>query len=469
MNRRAFVGIVFLHILLMSGLCKAADPPNVVFIYIDDLGYSDVGFLGAQHYRTPAIDALANQGMIFTNAYASAPNCAPSRACLLSGQYTPRHGIYTVGNPDRGKSRLRKLIPVKNNTVLRKGVTTLGEMFQDAGYTTGYFGKWHLGIPGSTGPMEQGFDTNIGGNHSGTPLGGHFSPYNNPQLPDPGTREYLTDRLTDEAIQFIRTHHKKPFLVLLSHYAVHTPIQAKPELTRTYETSARDHKYNAKYAAMIQSVDQSVAAIMKEISDLSLDRNTLVVFYSDNGGHGKITRCDPLRGGKGMAYEGGIRVPLAIRWAGQIEKGTTCNVPVIGVDFYETFRVMLNAAAPIDQPLDGVDIMPLLKGEVTTLDRPLYWHFPAYLQGENYSGAPDPHFRARPFGIIRDGDWKLIESFEDHQLELYNLSSDIAETNNLAGQKPELAHRLLGQLQKWRAGIDAPVPTEANPQYRPQN
>ena len=445
-----------------------ADTPNVVLIYIDDLGYSDVGFMGAPHYQTPKIDQLAASGMTFTNAYAAAPNCAPSRACLMSGQYSPRHGIYTVGSSQRGKSELRRLVPEKNRTTLPASVTTLGELFQSADYQTAYMGKWHLGSPGKDGPCEQGFDINIGGNKTGTPKGGHHAPYKNPQLPDPQGPEYLTDRLTDEAIQFVKQNKDDAFFLFLSHYAVHTPVQAKPAITKKYQRNAKRLGINAKYAAMIESVDESVGRIVQTLSELSLTDDTMVIFYSDNGGHGKITDSAPLRGGKGMMYEGGIRVPLAISWPGHIAANSTCDVPIHGVDFFETFRELLDADAPKNQPLDGVDILPLMTGQVASLDRALYWHFPAYLEGKNYPGAPDPFFRARPFSIIREGNWKLVETFEDQQVQLFDLANDLGETQDVSQNYPEITQRLADQLKAWRADVNAPVPTLQNPGFKSQ-
>ena len=456
----------------------ASAKPNVVFFYIDDLGFSDVGFMGAEHYKTPNIDALADRGMIFTSAYAAAPNCAPSRACLMSGQYGPRHGIYTVGNPDRGQSKDRRLIPIANETTLPAETVTIGELFQKAKYRTGYFGKWHLGEPGETGPQEQGFHVNVGGNHTGHPKAGYFAPYKNPQLPDPQSiekgkgndkqdtsqnREYLTERLTKEAVQFINDNHKDPFLLFFAHYAVHTPIQVRPAAEASYKDAAQLHGFQAKYAAMVESVDDSVGQVIKRLKELQLDDNTVIVFCSDNGGMGKVTSCAPLRGSKGMCYEGGIRVPLSITWPGQIAAKSKCDVPVHGVDFFATFRQMLQVESATDQPMDGVDIMPLLSGKVATLDRPaLFWHFPAYLQGKNYTGANDNLFRARPFSAIRSGEWKLIQFFEDQRIELYNLNEDLGETNNTAEKETAIRDRLLKQLKDWQREIEAPIPTEKN-------
>ncbi len=247
---------------------------------------------------------------------------------------------------------------------------------------------------------------------------------------------------------------------------MHTPIQAKPSLVNKYRGAAQVEGFDAQYAAMVESVDQSVDRIVQTLAELSLQENTLVIFYSDNGGHARITRAEPLRGGKGMAYEGGIRVPLCVCWPQQIAAGSQCDVPVHGVDFFETFRVLLGADPPAQQPLDGVDLLPLWQGRVNQIDRSLFWHFPAYLEGKDYPGAPDPHFRARPFGIIRSGTWKLIETFEDRSFQLYDLSTDIAEANNLANQDPQRVQKMSAELTQWRARVGAPVPTTLNPEFR---
>ncbi|MFQ5735023.1 MAG: sulfatase, partial [Planctomycetaceae bacterium] len=277
--------------------------PNVVFFLIDDLGWKDAGFMGSRFYDTPNVDRMARQGMVFTDAYSNGPNCAPTRACLMSGQYSPRHGIYTVGRSARGSAPFRKLIPTPNRTVLADKVVTLAESLKGAGYVTAHMGKWHLGADAKT----QGFDVNIGGNRSGSPRGGYFSPYRNPQLPDGPKGEYLTDRLTDEALKFLDANREKPFFLYLAHYAVHTPIQAKPDLTAKYRKRKADKYHNnAKYAAMIDSVDQSVGRVLKKLDDLKLADDTIVIYTSDNGGHGPVTSMHPLRGSKGMLYEGGV-------------------------------------------------------------------------------------------------------------------------------------------------------------------
>jgi len=225
--------------------------PNIVFIFIDDMGWRDVGFMGSQYYETPNIDKLAGQGMVFTNAYSNGPNCAPARACLLSGQYSPRHGVYTVGSSSRGKSKLRKLIPIENTTVLDSNIVTIAEAVKPAGYISASIGKWHLGNDPELGPVGQGFDVNVGGYSAGHPVKGYFVPYNNPELPDGPEGEYLTDRLTDEALNFIVTNKNRQFFLYLPHYAVHTPLQAKEELIEKYkEKLGSNGQNNAKYAAM---------------------------------------------------------------------------------------------------------------------------------------------------------------------------------------------------------------------------
>ncbi|MHC4866603.1 MAG: sulfatase-like hydrolase/transferase [Planctomycetota bacterium] len=438
--------------------------PNFVFMLIDDMGWKDVGFMGSTYYETPNIDALAGQGMVFTSAYTNAPNCAPTRACLLSGQYSPRHGVYTVGSSERGKSHLRKLVPIQNKTVLDSKAVTIAEALKGAGYVSASIGKWHLGKGADHGPDAQGFDLNVAGNRSGKPRR-YFSPYHFANLADGPEGEYLTDRLTNEAISFIEANKDKPFFLYLSHYAVHTPIKAKKELIAKYEQKPPSNgQANPAYAAMIESVDQGVGRIMHKLDELGLADNTVVFFFSDNGGVVGITSMEPLRGGKGMLYEGGVRVPLIVRRPGTIEAGTKCDVPVIGVDFYPTILEMAGAAKPKGHILDGESIVPLLRGDGNLKRKAVFWHFPAYLQG-NY-GWKDT-WRTTPAGAVRQGDYKLIEYFEDGLLELYNLKSDIGEQDNLAAKMPAKAKQLHRMLKDWRKSLNAPVPTELDPKYNP--
>lgn len=447
----------------LGTVAPAAERPNVVFFLIDDLGWTDVSFMGSKYYETPHVDRLASQGMVFRSAYANAPNCAPSRACLMSGQYTPRHGIYTVGDSKRGNAQFRKLEPTKNTTTLADRFVTIGEALQASGYTTATMGKWHLGKD----PTSQGFDVNIAGREWGSPSGGGYhSPYRYPNLVTEKPGEYLTDRLGQEACQFIETNKDKPFFLYLTHYAVHTPIQAKKSLAAKYKAKAPvgGHK-NASYAAMIESMDDSIGAVLGKLDSLKLTEKTIVIFFSDNGGHGGVTSNAPLRGSKGMLYEGGIREPLVIKWPGVTSSGSTSDEPVIGVDLYPTLLEATGAAKPKDYLLDGKSLVPLLKESTASLNRPaLFWHFPCYLQGYTPRHGP---FRTTPASAIRMGDWKLIEFFEDNTLELYHLKKDLGEQNNLATKMPEKTRELHQALRTWRKEVKAPVPTEKNPRYDP--
>ncbi|UCD52840.1 MAG: sulfatase [Phycisphaerales bacterium] len=424
--------------------------PNFVFILIDDLGWTDLGFMGSKYYETPRIDALASEGVVFKQAYSNAPNCAPTRACLMSGQYTPRHGVYTVGTPERGRAERRKLIPTPNTTELGTEHVTIAEALNPAGYTCACIGKWHLGGKAPYRPQDRGFDVVYDRSRRG-----HYA--------EDG--QYLTDRLTDESVKFIKTCRDKPFFLYLSHHAVHTPIQAKAELTAKYErkTPVGGHD-NPKYAAMIESVDQSVGRVLVTLEELGLAQNTAVFFFSDNGGYANATSIEPLRGSKGMLYEGGIRVPTMVRWPGVTRAGRACDVPIIGTDFYPTILEMAGAPKPKGYTLDGESLVPLLAERAGLKRDAIFWHFPAYLEPYNDRQWP---WRITPAGAIRQGDWKLIEFFEDGHLELYNLRNDISETNNLADKEPERAKTLHAKLVEWRQRVHAPVPQRLNPQFDP--
>ncbi|MHC4942106.1 MAG: sulfatase [Planctomycetota bacterium] len=463
-----------LGLLSLAGCATPAGPgrvtrskrqPNIVFILIDDLGWKDAGFMGSEYYETPNIDGLAKKGVVFTDAYANAPNCAPTRASLLTGQYTPRHGIYTVGSSERGPSHLRKLIPIPNKTVLDPDTTTLAEALRAGGYVCGHIGKWHLGKDPFFGPIAQGFDKNIGGGSQGTPPAGYLAPFDLPNLEKAPQREYLTDRLTDEALGFMAANRDCPFFLYLSHYAVHTPIRAKAELKKKYEnkkgTAAHNH---AAYAAMIENVDQSVGRVLAELSALGLSEHTAVFFFSDNGGHLGFTSMAPLRGGKGMLYEGGIREPLIISWTGTIAGGRNVSEPVIGTDFYPTILEMAGLPRPEGHVLDGRSLMPILQGDGSLDREAIYWHFPAYL--ERSKGVKGP-WRTTPAGAVRKGAYKLIEFFEDGRLELYDLEEDRGETRDLSGTLPDKTRELHRLLEAWRADLGAPVPGEKNPDYDP--
>ena len=446
-----------------------AERPNIVFILADDLGCKDLGCYGTDYYRTPNLDRLASQGMAFFDAYANGANCAPTRAALMSGQYAPRTGVYTVNNSDRGPAARRRVIPTRNNTTLSPDVVTLAEVLRDAGYATGHVGKWHLGEGEQSGPQGQGFDVNVAGWHRGHPRS-YFSPYQNPELSDGPEGEYLTDRLTTEAIAFMEQDRDAPFFLYLPYYTVHTPIQPHPEwLSRIEQRQPGELHTNARYGAMVDAMDFQIGRVLGALDRLGIADNTLVVFMSDNGGKSPETDMAPWRGSKGMFYEGGIRVPLIVRWPGMVSPGSTCNQPVITLDFYPTLAAIVGAMLPADQPIDGQDLSALLADGGAELGREaLYWHFPAYLNG--YRGmvgeGPADGWRATPCSVIRAGDWKLIEYLEDGRLELFNLADDPGEQKNLAQENTGKAQDLLEMLGDWRDSVQAPIPTEPNPAYR---
>lgn len=454
---------------------KEAKRPNVVFIIADDLGYTDVNpFDPREHpyYETPHINRLAKQGVRFTSAYANSSNCAPSRAALFSGQYYPRQPVYTVGSGAQGKKKHRKVIPPKNQKILPEEKVTLAEALKQGGYSTGFIGKWHIGKPGSTGPIEQGFDLNIGGYEAGSPnsFGGYFNGEKNPKIDndDIGENEYLTDYLSRKAVEYIRNHaDDEPFYLQFSHYSPHNPYEAPESRTRKYRKKEPVNGHNnPSFAAMIESVDRSTGCIMKTLKEEGIANNTILIFYSDNGGPGgyaevgletkrwDITNNHPLKGGKGMFYEGGIRVPLIIRWPGKAPAGTSTSQPVIGTDFYPTLLDAVGIEPPEEYTLDGRSFLPVLKDPATQLDvRPLYWHFPGYL-----SAWEPGTWRTRPVSVIRYGPWKLMKFYGNNELKLYNLKKDIGETNNLAKQEPGVRKRLHQRLNRWLEKMDAPIP-----------
>jgi arylsulfatase A-like enzyme len=451
---------------LLDGELAAADKPNILFIFLDDFGWRDTGYMGSDFYETPHLDQLASQGMIFTDAYSCAANCAPARACLLSGQYTPRHKIFNVGTRPRGNAKYRRLLHVPGTNTLDRNIRTWAHQLQQAGYTTATMGKWHL----SKDPIPYGFDVNIGGTHSGGPPRGYYPPHGNvPGLQNAPQGEYVTDRLSNEAVKFIRQHKDKPWVLYLTHFAVHTPLNAKKELIPKYQTkpTGKLHSHVAM-ATMIQAVDDGVGRIQTTLEELNLVKNTVIIFFSDNGGYGPATDMHPLKGYKGTYYEGGIRVPFFVKWPGVVKPGTKSSEPIIGVDLYPTICEIAGATLPTGQPVDGVSLVPLLTGEKKTLgNRALFWHFPAYLQ--SYSGVwneqRDPLFRTRPCSIIRVGDWKLHQYFEDGGLELYNLHKDIGETTDLSQQYPQRVQELRARLESWRMRVKAPLPTALNPAF----
>ena len=456
----ALLTVFFIVTGCRSNINQDKEKPNILLINIDDMGWRDVGFMGSRYYETPNLDALAANGMILTNAYASAANCAPSRACMMSGQWTPRHGIYTVSNSDRGKSKDRKLIPTQNNTILPDSQYILTEALKDAGYVTCHAGKWHL----NDNPTTQGFDVNIGGCHAGNP-GSYYPPYKNVPLTPPSDNYYLTNLVMDKVLDFLSSVDEKPFFMYYSPYAVHTPIHPVKKLLGKYKTKAEwNGQNNSGYATMVENLDIQIGRMISNLEESGKLDNTFIIFISDNGGPYEITKQWPLRAGKGSYYEGGIREPMFAYWKGKIEAGTKSDVPVTNIDFYPTIIDVANIDKPEGKVLDGKSILPVLVGNGTLNERPLFWHFPIYLQNGNKE-TQDPLFRTRPGSVVRLGDWKLIQYFENNELELYNLKEDISEKNNLADENQEKTRELLGILEKWRENTNAPVPNELNPEY----
>ncbi len=445
---------------------ERSGPPNIVLIVADDLGLIDTQTYGSRYYETPNLTRLAREGMRFTSAYAN-PNCAPTRAALLTGRYSPRTGIYTVGSGARGLEQYRKMIPVENETNLKTSETTFAEALKGAGYVTVHMGKWHMGT-GEFAPTEQGFDINVGGNESGSPRGGYFSPFENPQLLDGPEGEHLTDRLSAEAVRFIADNHDKPFLLYLAYYSVHSPIQAKEELVAKYRRKpAYGGQANPEYAAMVETLDTGIGKVLDMIDQLDLANQTVVIFYSDNGGVGgysregievnlEVTDNAPLRGGKGMLYEGGVRVPLIVRYPPQIPQGLQSDAPIACVDFFPTILEIAGLDPHAGETIDGTSFYQLVRlaARVPEPRPPVYWHFPGYLQGNQDVGA----WRTTPAGAIRVGNHKLIEFFETGEVELYNLQQDLGEQNNLATLQPERAQELHAMLKQWRQDTGAPMP-----------
>lgn len=463
MNTKINVYLTLIFIVLTVLSCTNRDEaqkPNIIIINVDDMGWMDVGFMGTEFYQTPNIDDLAQQGMVFTNGYATAANCAPSRACLMTGKWTPRHGIYTVGSSERGKAEYRKLIPVKNTVTLAKEHPVIPGILKEKGYTTCHAGKWHL----SDDPTEYGFDVNIGGGHNGHPRS-YYPPYGNVSL-ESGEDYYLTDLIMQKTLDFVDSC-QQPFFLYYAPYAVHTPIHPVDSLLDRYKNKQPwNGQDNAEYATMIDNLDRNIGLLISALSRKKFMENTIIVFTSDNGGLYGITKQLPLRAGKGSYYEGGIREPFVVVWKDKINSNQRSDVPVTNLDLFPT---LLEAAGVNirEYEFDGNSLWPVLKEEETTMERPLYWHFPIYLQAYNPSDNQnrDSLFRTRPGSVIRYGDWKLHQYFEDDGLELYNLKNDISETKNLVDENPEKAQELLQMLKAWREQTKAPVPTALNPEY----
>ena len=437
----------------------AAAKPNFVFILVDDLGWADVGCFGSKFYETPNIDRLAAQGMRFTDAYAACPVCSPTRASIMTGKYPARLHLtdWIAGEGDSPQHQLkipewRKFLPLEEVTV--------AEALRPAGYVSASIGKWHLGGPEYY-PQHQGFDVNVAGSDAGHPAS-YFWPYEGKSNTVPGLKEggregeYLTDRLTDEAEKFLEQSRDKPFFLYFAHYAVHTPLMAKPELLAKYQAKTPvDAQKNAVYATMVEGVDLSVGRILRKLEALGLSERTVVVFMSDNGGlWPHSTSNAPLRAGKCFPYEGGAREALIVKWPGVTKPGATCKTPVCSIDFFPTLLEIAGAKPPV--AVDGLSLVPLLR-QTGSLVRPaLFWHYPHYWSGN----------LVRPAGMVRAGDWKLIEFYEDMRVELYNLKDDLGEARDLAKDKPEKADELRRLLHAWRKDVDAQMPSP-NPNYKP--
>jgi arylsulfatase A-like enzyme len=449
--------------------------PNVVFFLVDDLGWRDLGCFGSTFYDTPNVDRLAATGMRFTQAYAACPVCSPTRASIITGKYPQRTGITDYIAPNRSNqpekwSRRTSLLPAPYSDRLALSEFTLAEALKKGGYSTFFAGKWHLGPQGFY-PENQGFDVNKGGLEWGSPSGGnhYFSPYGNPKLPDGPRGEHLPARLAAETAAFIAAHRDRPFLAYLSFYSVHVPLMARDDLQEKYEAKAKTVKSagpewgherkqrvrlvqnHAVYAAMVEAMDQAVGTVLKKLDELGLADRTIVIFMSDNGGlatsEGHPTCNLPLRAGKGWLYEGGIREPMIIRAPGVTAAGSTCDTPVISMDFYPTILELAGLPAESDQHRDGRSLVPLLKSQ--PLDRgPLFWHYPHY---GNQGGAPA--------GAVRDGDWKLIEWYEDGDRELFNIREDLGEKHNRTADLPDKVRELAAKLDAWRRDVGAVMPS----------
>ncbi|MEZ4707456.1 MAG: sulfatase [Caldilineaceae bacterium] len=456
--------------------------PNIIFMLIDDMGWRDLGCYGSRFYETPNLDRLAARGMRFTDAYAACPVCSPTRASILTGKYPATVGITdwidwaSDIHPARGR-----LVDVPYLKNLPRSEHTLAAALQAGGYRTWHVGKWHLGGPGHL-PEDFGFDANVGGCHWGSPgRQGYFSPWGIPALQDAdvpaGT--YLTDYLTDRAIELVQQEDAQPFFLNLWYYTVHTPIQAKAEKIAKYAAKAKalgldevqpfaegdffptDHKKDkrilrrlvqsdAVYAAMIESLDENVGRLLDALEASGQAENTVIFFTSDNGGlatsEGSPTCNAPLAEGKGWMYEGGTREPLLICWPGVVEAGGACTTPITSPDFYPTILEIAGLDLMPEQHGDGVSFLPLLCQEAFERG-PIFWHYPHY---GNQGGTPG--------SSVRLGDYKLIEFFEDGRLELYNLRKDVSEERNLIDAEPEMAVRLHALLQEWRAAVEAQIP-----------
>lgn len=472
------ITIFFVHSCAQKEDKKAERPPNVLFILVDDLGVKDLSCTGSEYYETPNIDKIAKEGVVFTQGYAASRVCSPSRASLMTGKFTARHNITDwigakSGTAWRDVKRHDKLLPAEYTHNLPKEDITIAEAMQKAGYKTFFAGKWHLGNEGSY-PEDHGFDINVGGWDKGSPMGGYFSPWDNPKLENHQEGENLSMRLANETAQFIEQHKDSAFFAFLSFYAVHGPIETTQQKWKKYRDKSvamgiaesgfimernlpiRQVQDNPVYAGLVESMDDAVGIVLNTLKTHNLDENTIVVFTSDNGGVASgdafSTANLPYRGGKGYQWEGGIREPYFIKVPWLNKKGIEIEYPVTGTDFYPTILDLANLDILPEQHMDGVSLKPLIEGGTLGV-RPLFWHYPHY---GNQGGDPS--------SIIREGKWKLIHYWEDDSNELYNLHLDPSEQSNIAAQNSEKTKELYHKLESWLKEVNANMP-EVDTEY----
>ena len=420
----------------------------------DDLGWMDLACQGNKFVETPHIDSLAKQGMRFTNAYAAAPVCSPTRAAVLTGQAPARLGM-TSHLPGKFSPKDNRPQPADMIPAIGPEHVTIAERLKEAGYANAFLGKWHIApsvgkqgrVADEHSPLNQGFDINIGGASYGGPPS-FFSPYRIATLPDGEPGEYLPDRLVEETISFIRENKAKPWMVHLWFYTVHWPMQAPEALLKKYENRKGPGLNDTRYGAMIEAMDLAMGRLLASLESLGQAEDTLVVFTSDNGGFAGVSDCRPLRESKGHLYEGGIRVPLIVRWPGRVAAGKVSGEPVILTDFYPTLLEVAGLRARKEYPGDGESLLPLLTGKGAMKRDAIFWHYPNFaFHRDNRLGS-----------AVRMGDYKLLEFFEDDVVELYNLRKDLGERNNLVGKEPDRAAAMRKSLDRWRQESGAKMP-----------
>ncbi|MDF7824595.1 sulfatase [Pontiellaceae bacterium B12227] len=463
--------LILILICLISAVAQSAignqksKMPNIVMVVVDDLGLYDLSCYGYEAVDTPHADKLAEEGMLFRNAYAASTVCTPSRAGIISGQAPARLHLTNHISNEHFAPENPILLNAPEVTALPSEVVTFAEKLRDDGYACGFFGKWHLSrqktdgsnrvVDESTQPDNQGFENNVGGNGNGGPAGGWFSPYRNPYLPNGPEGEYLPERLADEAVVYMEANKDKPFLIAMWNYTVHSPLETTKELTDKYKARKKSGGKvgNPVYAGMVEAADSVLGRLLEKIDELGLRDNTLVMLTSDNGGFNYgIADAPPLRKTKSWLYDGGLRIPLIVRWPGKVEPGTVSEERITHLDFYPTF---LEAAGITTDPahvLDGESMVPVLTGKGGLKRDALYFHYPNYAW----------HAKNRLGGAIIEGDYKLLNWYDDDSVELYNLKKDPSEAHDLAAQNPEMADRLKHKFKTWLKSVDAnmPVPNE---------